>query len=777
MDLNLQMNEFKNIIENFNNIKLLNYNQIINDMVIYLNILINENQQSANAESIANNIYFQFKLITDFNAYCYFDQSKQLIIDDTINSQNKLIIKNIINNFNLSIIFKIKSPIIIINNILEIINKYKIINTNHFIISDTFHIFQEIQEYTKFKINYIELEKSLNKYKTNTPNNLLFSSLQINKLIIKEIQTINNNRNYEHYITVNYSDPYIITVRLIFDKETNIGIILNNINNNLHYNYIEFNLILDAISYPFTPPKIYYIKPKIKNELLIGLLDLNILKNQHWKSNITLEYLIINIANQFETIGYKYIITNFTININDIAINDLNNYIMQLLNIIKYDNINKIKLEIAIPKIDTSNNPKYWKSGTGYSSNNATTWDINSYITSQKNKNEEIITILHNIYNLINNNKEIYTDEDIINILLLFLTNQINQINLLEIEKYEKLYVHIFLLLDIIIDKNLNNNFINETSNKLKQFFDEFDNLLNNSINTSSNMILIHGIAKKYYYKNLEISNISDNKSNQNIINNISDYINIMKNLQFNKFELSSQHRFYNKKNIKLEQKTLIRILSEISGFKTELPLNWESSVWIRISKDNCNILSFLISGPKDTPYENGLFEFHAYFPADYPNTVPEVLINTTGNNHFRFNPNLYKCGKVCLSLLNTWNGNDGEKWNKNTSTFLQVLISIQSLILVDQPYFNEPGYERDINTDKGKKKSDLYNEEIHPNTIKLAMIDIINNPPSGFEEIIANHFKFKKDEILCTILKWEENASKFKNDINKYRLEFESII
>ena len=45
------------------------------------------------------------------------------------------------------------------------------------------------------------------------------------------------------------------------------------------------------------------------------------------------------------------------------------------------------------------------------------------------------------------------------------------------------------------------------------------------------------------------------------------------------------------------------------------------------------------------------------------------------------------------------------------TSTRLfQVLISIQSLIMVPDPYFNEPGYEQYINTDAGKKMSSEYN-------------------------------------------------------------------
>lgn len=36
--------------------------------------------------------------------------------------------------------------------------------------------------------------------------------------------------------------------------------------------------------------------------------------------------------------------------------------------------------------------------------------------------------------------------------------------------------------------------------------------------------------------------------------------------------------------------------------------------------------------------------------------------------------------------------------------------MSIQSLILVPEPYFNEPGYEQEIGTEAGEKHSAEYN-------------------------------------------------------------------
>ena len=39
----------------------------------------------------------------------------------------------------------------------------------------------------------------------------------------------------------------------------------------------------------------------------------------------------------------------------------------------------------------------------------------------------------------------------------------------------------------------------------------------------------------------------------------------------------------------------------------------------------------------------------------------------------------------------------------------LQVLVSIQSLILVPEPYYNEPGYERNYGTTTGKRIDRIY--------------------------------------------------------------------
>jgi ubiquitin-protein ligase len=70
-----------------------------------------------------------------------------------------------------------------------------------------------------------------------------------------------------------------------------------------------------------------------------------------------------------------------------------------------------------------------------------------------------------------------------------------------------------------------------------------------------------------------------------------------------------------------------------------------------------CDLLKVLISGSDGTPYANGLFEFDVFFPTNYPLSPPKLSFLTTGGGTVRFNPNLYQDGKICLSILGTWEG------------------------------------------------------------------------------------------------------------------------
>ncbi|CAB3999527.1 baculoviral IAP repeat-containing 6-like [Paramuricea clavata] len=197
------------------------------------------------------------------------------------------------------------------------------------------------------------------------------------------------------------------------------------------------------------------------------------------------------------------------------------------------------------------------------------------------------------------------------------------------------------------------------------------------------------------------------------------------------------------------------RLAQEIASLSTSLPLSYSSSVFVRCDEERLDIMKVLMTGPADTPYANGCFEFDVYFPLDYPSNPMHISFETTGNHRIRFNPNLYNDGKVCLSILNTWHGRPEEKWNSQTSSFLQVLVSIQSLILVPEPYFNEPGYERSRGTHSGTVNSREYDANIRQATVKWAMLEPLKNPCPCFKQVIERHFFLKKDEVLGQCDEW----------------------
>ncbi len=176
------------------------------------------------------------------------------------------------------------------------------------------------------------------------------------------------------------------------------------------------------------------------------------------------------------------------------------------------------------------------------------------------------------------------------------------------------------------------------------------------------------------------------------------------------------------------------RIAQHVASLKKSLPLSASSSIFLCYDTDRVDAVKVLITGPAGTPYSNGCFEFDVLFPADYPASPMTLQLITIGIN---LNPNLYDSGKVCLSVLNTWPGLQQEQWNPETSSLYQVLLSIQSMIFVSEPYFNEPGYERSRGTPEGKKKSLEYDYNVRVNTFRVAILRQLTNPSPCFKEVI----------------------------------------
>jgi len=157
----------------------------------------------------------------------------------------------------------------------------------------------------------------------------------------------------------------------------------------------------------------------------------------------------------------------------------------------------------------------------------------------------------------------------------------------------------------------------------------------------------------------------------------------------------------------------------------------------VRTFGSRTDLFRAMVVGPPDTPYSHVPFFFDFALPGEYPREPPLCYFHAHYVGNERLNPNLYVDGKVCLSLLGTWSG---PSWDPQRSTMLQVLVSLQGLVLVEEPYFNEPGHECDAGTEQGQQASALYNEHARLFALRAAL-NVANNPPLGFRDIVADYF------------------------------------
>ncbi|EFJ18375.1 ubiquitin-conjugating enzyme 25, E2-like protein [Selaginella moellendorffii] len=234
------------------------------------------------------------------------------------------------------------------------------------------------------------------------------------------------------------------------------------------------------------------------------------------------------------------------------------------------------------------------------------------------------------------------------------------------------------------------------------------------------------------------------------------DYVTALKPLQFGHAALLQNHYFRSSIHWDADLgngSRSRRIAKELAGLATQLPLEFHSSIHVRVDEFRMDLLRALIIGPHDTPYENGIFLFDIFVGDGYPSSPPSVQFLTTAGGKVRFNPNLYHCGKVCLSLLGTWTG---PSWQPGSSTLLQLLVSLQSLVFVSEPYYNEPGWEKSRPKDGSRHyASENYNYEQCFNTMMHSMAPALRSPDEVFKDLIAAHFRFKRRRIEEQCDKW----------------------
>ena len=153
--------------------------------------------------------------------------------------------------------------------------------------------------------------------------------------------------------------------------------------------------------------------------------------------------------------------------------------------------------------------------------------------------------------------------------------------------------------------------------------------------------------------------------------------------------------------------------------------------IYINVDAKDPFLVRALIVGPESTPYQWGYYFFDLRFSAtEYPHVPPKVRFLTT-DDFLRFNPNLYtkhSNGKVCLSILNTWTG---EQWT-SCQSLKSVLLSLLTSVLTAEPLQNEPGYQTgSVATDHRHAQ---YHRMVEHENFRFAIMRMVEAPPSGFE-------------------------------------------
>lgn len=218
-----------------------------------------------------------------------------------------------------------------------------------------------------------------------------------------------------------------------------------------------------------------------------------------------------------------------------------------------------------------------------------------------------------------------------------------------------------------------------------------------------------------------------------------------------------------------ISRETTKRLIKDVREL-IKSPLHDEG---IYYKHDENNVLKgyAYICGPKDSVYYGGNYFYEFNFPYDYPHRPPQVIFLNMGGKYgnTRFHPNMYKNGKMCLSILNTWRG---DQWT-GCQSIRTILLTILS-ILDNAPLLHEPGFS------ETHRDFIPYNEIIRYNNLEYSVCYILQDKEINlkyikekFEENIKHEFNKNKNSLMENINELEKNANNiiFSTSIYNLRL------
>ena len=203
---------------------------------------------------------------------------------------------------------------------------------------------------------------------------------------------------------------------------------------------------------------------------------------------------------------------------------------------------------------------------------------------------------------------------------------------------------------------------------------------------------------------------------------------------------------------ITLSRDTFKRLVKDVKTLLHE-PLT-SNGIYYQHNDDNILTGHAMIIGPSGTPYADGFYFFKFTFPTNYPYSPPIVTF-LTNDGKTRFNPNFYRTGKVCLSLLNTWKG---ERWTacQSISSILLVLCST----LNEYPLTNEPGIR--ISDKQVLPYNDIltYRNTEYAVVQQLKLLQRAEPPPDfmqPFTAVMQSHFAKTRENLIQRLIQLQQ--------------------
>ena len=183
-----------------------------------------------------------------------------------------------------------------------------------------------------------------------------------------------------------------------------------------------------------------------------------------------------------------------------------------------------------------------------------------------------------------------------------------------------------------------------------------------------------------------------------------------------------------------VSKETMMRLLKDVRDMMTCS----ESGIYYKHSETNMMIGYAMIVGPPDSLYAGGYYFYRFKFPMDYPHAPPLVEF-LTNDGETRMHPNMYKNRRMCMSLLNSWRG---EQWS-GCQSIRSILLTIMSL-LDDKPLLHEPGI-----TDKNPDY-EAYHRIIQFKNYEFSMLHLLKSEDAFRSTIADIEFHDQFYEHMC---------------------------